>query len=83
MALLALSFLCSGLASWFMPYQRVYDGGHHCAMNHVRPGTRVRVVAGRYDQRCAIIGSGPFVSGRVIDLSPLIRDDLHMQDAES
>lgn len=79
--MIAAALIAVGAASWFAPYQRMYDGGYYCAMNVVRPGTLVRVVAGRYHQRCTVIGSGPFVHGRVIDVSPLVRDDLHMRAA--
>jgi len=77
-----LTLLASGLASWFTPYQPQYQGGWFCAMpdKHLI-GHRVRIVAGKRHQSCAVIGTGPFVSGRVIDVSPLVRDDLRMYDA--
>jgi hypothetical protein len=80
--------LAVGLASWFTPYQREYDGMFVCAYNDRRLiGHRVRVVAGRYHQTCTIIGTGPCpfhphnCGGRVIDVSPLVARDLHMLDA--
>lgn len=75
------ALIAIGLASWFHPYQSQYDGGYFCAMNSVASGHRVRVVAGRYHQNCTIIGTGPFVAGRVVDVSPLVRDSLHMESA--
>lgn len=80
--LLATSLVAIGVASWFTPYQRMYDGGRFCAMNVVASGARVRIVDldnGR-SSSCAVIGTGPFVRGRVIDVSPLVRDDLHMYE---
>jgi hypothetical protein len=68
-----------GMASWFTPYQRMYDGGYFCAMLDRRfIGHRVRIVAGKRHQTCVVIGRGPFEPGRVIDVSPLVRDDLRM-----
>jgi hypothetical protein len=77
--LIAAALVAVGYASWFTPYQRVYDGGYYCAMpSRSMIRRRVRVVAGKRHQTCRVIGTGPFVPGRVIDVSPLVRDDLHM-----
>jgi len=79
---IAAALIAVGAASWFTPYQRMYDGGHYCAMNVARPGTRVRIIGDRRrSSYCTVIGSGPFVPGRVIDVSPLVRDELQMRDA--
>lgn len=76
------ALLIAGLASWFTPYQQEYQGGYFCAFrNPDLIGHRVRIVAGRYHQTCSVIGTGPFVAGRVIDVSPLVAADLHMIDA--
>lgn len=72
-------FVVAGLASWFHP-AAMYGAMKVCAMNAVRPGRRVLVVnASNGDQAtCHVIGTGPFVRGRVIDLSPSMRDALQM-----
>ncbi len=72
-------FLVAGIASWFRPLPE-YGDMRVCAMNLVKPGRRVLVVnAANGDQAyCRVIGTGPFVRGRVIDLSPSMRDALHM-----
>lgn len=75
---LIAALVAIGIASWWQPYQRMYDGGYFCAMNAVPSGARVRVVAGRRHQTCTVIGTGPFIPGRVIDVSPLVRDDLDL-----
>lgn len=81
--LLGIVFLFSGLASWFTPYQAEYVGGHFCAVrNPALHGRSLRVVYGGYHQTCKVIGWGPAPwTGRVIDLSPLMADDLHMRSA--
>ncbi len=72
-------FLAAGLASWFYP-RPMYGSLHVCAMNLVKPGTKVLVVnTDNGDQAtCRVVGTGPFVAGRIIDLSPSMRDALHM-----
>ena len=75
----AFVFIVAGVASWFHP-AAMYGRERVCAMNIVHPGRRVLVVnASNGDQAiCTVIGTGPFVRGRVIDLSPSMRDALHM-----
>lgn len=73
-----------GLASWFNPVPaRWYAGLRVCASNTVPIGHRVRVT-NLYNNRkswCTIIGKGPFAGGRILDVSPLVRDDLGMLHA--
>ena len=75
----AFVFVVAGIASWFYP-AGMYGSQRVCAMNIVRPGRRVLVVnAANGDQAiCTVIGTGPFVRGRVIDLSPSMRDAIHL-----
>lgn len=75
----AFVFLLAGIASWFYP-ARMYGSMHVCAMNHIHPGTHILVVnAANGDQAyCTVIGTGPFVRGRILDVSPSMRDALHM-----
>ena len=71
------TFIIAGTASWFYP-AAAYGRDHVCAMNVVRPGTTVRVVNsdnGR-EATCVVIGTGPFVPGRVIDVSASVADVL-------
>lgn len=75
------AIVAAGIASWFTPYQASYAATHVCAMNAPSVlGRRVEI----YDldngrsSWCVVIGSGPFVAGRVIDVSPAVRDDLRM-----
>ena len=76
--------LALGIASWFQP-AHVYDGGRFCAMPHADRrrliGKRVRLRANGHRSWCYVIGNGPFVGGRVIDVSPMVRDELRMRDA--
>jgi hypothetical protein len=69
----ALTFLCFGIASWFVP-SGIYSGGAWCAMNVAPPGTRILIVNedNRREATCTILGSGPFVSGRVLDVAPSV-----------
>lgn len=66
-----------GLASWFRPIS-MYDGMRVCASNTIPISTRVVLVNARNGRRsrCVIIGTGPFVRGRILDVSPRVRDDL-------
>jgi rare lipoprotein A (peptidoglycan hydrolase) len=79
---LDLVLVAAGVASWFTPYQHMYDGMRVCAMRDVTLiGSRVHIEDldnGRHSS-CVVIGTGPFVAGRVIDVSPLVRDDLGMR----
>jgi len=75
----AFVFIVAGVASWFYP-AAMYGNQRVCAMNVVRPGRRVLVInAANGDQAvCRVIGTGPFIRGRVIDLSPSMKAALHM-----
>lgn len=77
-----LAFLVAGIASWFQPPPE-YDGMRVCAMNVVPAGTRVIVVNddnGR-ESECTVIGTGPFVVGRVFDGNPQVAQDLGYYEA--
>jgi rare lipoprotein A len=54
---------------------------HVCAMRSVPFGTRVKIVAanGRTSW-CIVEDRGPFYGGRVLDVSPLVRDSLNMYE---
>ncbi len=71
------AFVVAGIASWFHP-AAMYGAMKVCAMNLVPPKTNVLVInAENGDEAvCHVIGTGPFVRGRVIDLSPSMRDAL-------
>ncbi len=71
------AFIVSGTASWFYP-AAAYGRDRVCAMNVVPSGTRVRVVNrdnGR-EATCIVIGTGPFIPGRVIDVSASVANVL-------
>jgi rare lipoprotein A (peptidoglycan hydrolase) len=72
-----LTFLCAGIASWFQPLA-MYHGMNVCAMNVVPPSTRVVVLNldNHRSASCTVIGTGPVVPGRVVDVSPEMRDAL-------
>jgi hypothetical protein len=76
------ALLISGLCSWFTPYQRMYSGMRVCAM---RPrwliGKRIQIEGNRRRSNCVVIGYGPAAwTGRILDVSPATRDDLHMRE---
>lgn len=75
-----LTFVAAGVASWFYALHDYGVGDHFCAMNHVRVGSHVRIVNddNRRESACTIVGTGPFVAGRIIDVSPAVRDELGM-----
>lgn len=79
--MLALVMLAAGIASWFTPYQHEYDGMAVCAMldRHLI-GQHVTIESLDNGRRaeCVVIGTGPFVPGRVIDVSPTVRKILRM-----
>jgi rare lipoprotein A (peptidoglycan hydrolase) len=69
-----------GLASWFQPAS-VYDRRLVCAMRDPQLiGRRVfvRNLDNGRRSSCFVIGTGPFVRGRVIDVSPAVRDQLRL-----
>jgi len=71
------AFIIAGLASWFQP-SSAYGIKPVCAMNVMPPGSYVQIVDESNGRRanCDVIGTGPFVPGRVIDVSPSVRDEL-------
>ncbi len=72
-------FLAAGIASWFYP-AAMYGSMKVCATNLAPPKTNLLVVdADNGNQAvCHVIGTGPFVAGRIIDLSPSMRAALGM-----
>lgn len=78
-----LTLVAVGVASWFVPSGSQYDGLRVCAMPSIAMISRhVRIVDldnGR-SSTCVVIGTGPFVPGRVIDVSPVVRDELRMYE---
>ncbi|MDE2101361.1 MAG: hypothetical protein KGL39_29205 [Patescibacteria group bacterium] len=71
------AFLFAGIASWFQP-DAIYGSMHVCASNAIPISTHIEIVnADNHHQTdCLIIGTGPFVPGRVLDVSPSVRDQL-------
>lgn len=69
----ALVFVVAGWSSWFTP-NAPYSSGDWCAMNVLPPGTRILIVDddNRREAHCTILGTGPFVAGRVLDVSPSV-----------
>jgi rare lipoprotein A (peptidoglycan hydrolase) len=77
------AFLVAGIASWFYPASMYASTDHVCAMNVAPPGTAILIVDedNRRTATCTVIGTGPFVPGRVLDVSPAVRDELGMDAA--
>jgi rare lipoprotein A (peptidoglycan hydrolase) len=74
-----------GVASWFQPAS-MYDRRLVCAMRDpLLIGRRVFVLNMDNGRRssCFVVGLGPFVRGRVIDVSPSVRDQLRMHGIAS
>lgn len=76
------AFLLSGIASWFTP-DSMYGSAHVCAANAIPISTHVEIVNvdNHHSTDCVIVGTGPFAPGRVLDVSPSVRDVLGMEDA--
>lgn len=74
------TFVLAGWASWFAPTPRFPSAAHVCAMNVVPVATRIEIVntSNGDASSCTIVGTGPFVPGRVLDVSPAVRDELGM-----
>lgn len=89
MRLLVILCLCAthygpivmGQASWFHPKQG--DNAHVCAMNVWKPGHHIRIVNDENgnEAACVIVGTGPFVKGRVLDVSPIVAKELGFYSA--
>jgi rare lipoprotein A (peptidoglycan hydrolase) len=80
-----LTFLTSGVASWYdLPGNNMADGQPfyseraNCAMLRVPLETKVLIVntSNGTETTCIVQDRGPFVSGRVIDVSPIVREEL-------
>jgi hypothetical protein len=82
---IAAMTIAIGIASWFEPAS-MYDRRLVCAMRD--PALIGRLVFirnldnGRHSS-CFVIGTGPFIRGRVIDVSPSVRDQLRMNGLAS
>jgi hypothetical protein len=78
----ALIFVAVGVASWFVP-KAPYTDGDWCAHMTLPPGTRIVVenVATHAIAHCTILGTGPFVAGRILDVSPSVARRLGFIDA--
>jgi len=79
-------FLVAGIASWFNIDTGLYGSNALvCASNMVVPGTRIYVenVDTHKTSPCVVIGTGPFVPGRILDVSPAVRDRLGMDGLAS
>ena len=81
------ALIAVGEASWYnLPGDRMADGewfsaaSHSCAMRYEPFGTVVTVVDrdNGHISWCIIRDRGPYVADRVIDVTPRVRDDLHM-----
>lgn len=77
--------LLTGIASWYsLPGNTMANGqafiptAHVCAMRYEPFGERIELVNqdNGNDSWCIVSDRGPFVPGRVIDVSPAVRDDL-------
>lgn len=88
----AKTLILSGIASWYSPESsgrvtasgEAYTGkSHTCAMRYLPLGTRVRIlrIVGhlRLWSWCRVNDRGPYVADRIIDLSPVVRDDLRIK----
>ena len=79
--------ILSGLASWYsLPGNLMANGhpfrnaAHVCAMRFARLGRLARIfnLSNGRQSWCKISDRGPFVFGRIIDVSPRVRDELRL-----
>jgi rare lipoprotein A len=85
--------LAAGIASWYdrssgtitASGQPLIESRATCAMRFVKLGTRVEIIDRANGRRaiCVVNDRGPYVDGRVIDVTPAVRDRLHMTDLAS
>ena len=82
-----LIVILTGLASWYsLPGNAMANGqpfdpsAHVCAMLYEPFGERVQIENVDNGRRswCFISDRGPFIAGRVVDVSPRVRDELGM-----
>lgn len=68
-----LAYAMSGIASWFRP-RAEYGQMHVCASNTIPISTRIVVMntANGATTKCVVIGTGPFVRHRILDVSPSV-----------
>lgn len=76
------TFLLSGVASWFSPLP-MYGTLPVCAMNAVSAPANIVIINedNGNEASCRVIGTGPFVAGRVLDVSPSVAKQLGFYDA--
>jgi len=82
------SFVLAGLASFYAAYsgattasgQRFDPASHTCAMLYEPFGERIEIVNTDNGKSswCFVNDRGPFIPGRVIDVTPKVRDELGM-----
>jgi rare lipoprotein A len=79
------AFVLAGIASFYdMPGSTMANGqafnptAHVCAMLYEPFGERVEIENAANDRSswCVVADRGPFVPGRVLDVSPVVRDEL-------
>ena len=51
-----------------------------CAHRTLKFGTRVKITVGKRSAICTVNDRGPFVAGRVLDVSPAVKRKLNMGD---
>jgi hypothetical protein len=74
--------LFAGLISWFYPSDAYSASGAYCATNdRLAIGRTLEIVIGKHRARCVDIGTGPYIYGRVADVSPRVRDELGLASA--
>lgn len=82
----ALTLWLVGLASWYsLPGAQTASGHvfqprqHLCAMRTHNFGQRLYLTSGRHHSWCRVEDYGPAAwTGRVIDVSPVVAEELHM-----
>lgn len=82
----ALVFVAAGIASYYNQPGRMADGkmfhpaAHVCAMRTERFGERIEIINSENGATswCVVSDRGPYVRGRIIDVSPVVRDELRM-----
>jgi rare lipoprotein A len=81
----ALTFIAAGIASWYsLPGNtmanghRFNPGAHVCAMRSEPFGTKILITNDENGNEswCIVSDRGPYVRGRIIDVSPIVRDEL-------
>lgn len=82
--MLVYHFVFAGLASFFYPHDSTpalrVSTPYVCAANAARIGSHLEVenVANGRVSHCIVTGTGPFVPGRILDVSPTVAGELGM-----